>query len=265
MGAPRDDSDGSVGEEPESRPGDRDTGDRGDTDPTERTMDSERREVRSESVDRTGETDRQRRERETQTDSDSDDGWGPFVRDITTTIAAVLLLGMYLFAMSGVWPPMVAIESGSMEPNMQVNDLAFVMDADRFQPTESVRATESNTGIVTAAVGAETGYSQFGDSGDVIVFAPNGNTDRTPVIHRAMFWVETGENWCQHEAVDPSYLGRVGGQQCVADHSGFITKGDNNPAYDQANNRITAPVRPDWVVGTAEARVPLLGWFRLQT
>jgi signal peptidase len=198
--------------------------------------------------------------------SNEDDEQSPLVRDIVTSVAAVLLLGAYLFAMSGVWPPMVAIESGSMEPNMQVNDLTFVMDTDRFQPAESTTAsTGTDTGVVTAATGAETGYSTFGNSGDVIVFTPNGNGARTPIIHRAMFWVEAGENWCQKEAANPAYLSGTNGNQCTASHSGFITKGDDNPTYDQAGNRITRPVRPEWVVGTAETRIPLLGWFRLQT
>jgi signal peptidase len=205
-------------------------------------------------------------------DDESGTDWVLLARDLATSVVSVLLLGAYLFAVSGVWPPMVAIESGSMEPNIQVNDLAFVMDTDRFQPEESVRtANGSDTGVVTAAVGAKTGYSQFGDSGDVIVFEPNGNSGRTPVIHRAMFWVEQGENWCEHEAVESAFLRNTDGEQCTATHAGFITKGDNNAVYDQAGNNqagtapITAPVRPGWIVGTAETRIPLLGWFRLQT
>jgi len=203
---------------------------------------------------------------ETGEDDDGTD-WALLARDIATSVVSVLLLGAYLFAVSGVWPPMVAIESGSMEPNMEVNDLAFVMDTDRFQPNESVRMADGrDTGVVTAAVGAETGYSQFGDNGDVIVFEPNGNNRRTPVIHRAMVWVEQGENWCEHEAVESAFLRNTDQEQCTASHAGFITKGDDNPTYDQAGRApITAPVRPEWVVGTAETRIPLLGWFRLQT
>jgi len=201
-------------------------------------------------------------------DRNSGDGdeWGPFLRDLATSVIAVLLLGAYLFAISGVWPPMVAIESGSMEPNMEVNDLAVVMDTERFQPSASAAVGPGDTGVVTAEVGAETGYTQFDDSGDVIVFEPNGNSQRTPIIHRAMFWVEEGEDWT--ERADPAYLGNVEscGQlpTCPAPNSGFITKGDDNPTYDQAGNQISAPVRSEWVVGTAEVRVPWLGWFSIQ-
>jgi len=201
-------------------------------------------------------------------EADNGDSLGLFLRDLGTSVAAVLLLGVYLFAISGVWPPMVAIESGSMEPNMQVNDLAFVMDSDRFQPGASEDIGPGDTGVVTAAVGAETGYGQFGRNGDVIVYQPDGNGQRTPIIHRAMFWAEAGENWCENEAVNPAYLSNTNtdSSQCVTPHSGFITKGDDNPTYDQAGTqRISDPVRPDWIVGTAEIRIPYLGWFRLQT
>jgi len=205
---------------------------------------------------------------DTDEDDESGDSIALFLRDLGTSIVAILLLGGYLFAISGVWPPMVAVESGSMEPNMEVNDLAFVMDADRFQPGASESVGPGDTGVVTAAVGAETGYSQFGRTGDVIVYRPDGSSQRTPIIHRAMFWTEEGENWCESEAVNPAYLSNTdtSSDQCVASHSGFITKGDDNPTYDQAGTqRISNPVRPDWVVGTAEMRIPYLGWFRLQT
>ncbi|MFC7058416.1 S26 family signal peptidase [Halovenus salina] len=185
--------------------------------------------------------------------------WAQFVQDIVTSVVAVLLLGAYLFAISGVWPPMVAIESGSMEPNMEVNDLVILMETERFQPAEA----HGDTGVVTAAVGNETGYGNYGGDGDVIVFNPNGNEGTTPIIHRAMFWVEEDENWCKQ--ANSAYIGSLDAddEECVAANDGFITKGDNNARYDQASLRATRPVKPEWIVGTAEARVPGLGWFRL--
>jgi signal peptidase len=202
-----------------------------------------------------------RRAEETTADDGGD--WWLFVRDVTTSVLAVLLIGAYLFAISGVWPPMVAIESGSMEPQMNVNDLVFVMESERFQPADAA----SGTGIVTARIGAETGYEQFGNSGDVIVFEPNGASGQTPIIHRAMFWVEEGENWVA--IANESYLGGVDSceqiRSCPAPHDGFITKGDNNGRYDQAGfGQSNEPVKPEWIVGTAEVRIPKLGWFRLR-
>ena len=198
------------------------------------------------------------REQRSERESDS---WTLVVRDVTVTVLAVLLVGAYLFAISGVWPPMVAIESGSMEPNMDVNDMVFVMDEGRFQPA----AATGDTGVVTARTGDGTGYGEFGNSGDVIIYEPGGSDAETPIIHRAIFWVEEGENWC--EQGNPEYLGSLQPDDavCEADHDGFITKGDANSNYDQASiGRATGPVRPEWIIGTAELRLPRLGWFRLQ-
>jgi signal peptidase len=190
-----------------------------------------------------------------------DEEWAFVIRDLVVTVLAVLLMGGYLFAISGVWPPMVAIESGSMEPNMEVNDMVFVMESGRFQPGNAI----GDTGVVPAQVGEQADYEQFGRSGDVIIFEPGGNGAETPIIHRAMFWVEEGENWC--EMADPAYLGRFepSDANCEAPHAGFITKGDANPRYDQASfGESGQPVKPEWIVGTAELRFPRLGWFRLQ-
>ena len=185
-------------------------------------------------------------------------GWRLFVRDVASSVFAVVLVGFFLFAVSGVWPPLVAVESGSMLPNMERNDLVFVMEETRF-PGE-----RAEHGVVTARVGAETDYTKFGNPGDVIVYAADGDRGGTPIIHRAMLWVEAGENWCA--AADPAYLGGLDPDdpRCVADHAGFITKGDNNPSYDQATG-LSGPVRPAWVVGTAEFKIPGLGWIRLQS
>ncbi|MCQ4333436.1 S26 family signal peptidase [Natronomonas sp. F2-12] len=190
-----------------------------------------------------------------------------YVRDLLTSVALVLFLGATLFVISGVWPPMVAIESGSMEPNMERGDLVFVVDNERFT-SEAAPVTEGgSTGVVPADVARTRGEANFGAPGDVIVFRPNGNTGRTPVIHRAMLWVEEGENWYDRAA--PGAIGRADDcselEHCPAPHAGFITKGDNtrtNTRYDQVT-RLSAPVRPEWIVGTAELRVPYLGHVRL--
>jgi signal peptidase len=190
-----------------------------------------------------------------------------YVRDLLTSVAIVLFLGAVLFAISGVWPPMVAIESGSMEPNMERGDLVFVVDDERFTPEAAPTFEGRSTGVVPADLARAGGERNFGEPGDVIVFRPNGNTGRTPVIHRAMLWVEGGENW--YDRADP---GAVGGadscaelDHCPAPHAGFITKGDNartNARYDQVT-RLSSPVRPEWIVGTAELRIPYLGYVRL--
>jgi signal peptidase len=195
--------------------------------------------------------------------SGDQDTWRLFARDLVTSALAVLVVGAYLFAISGVWPPLVAVESGSMQPNMERNDLVFVMEEHRFAGADAAETT----GVVTAASGAGPGYVKFGNPGDVIVYTPDGDNDTTPIIHRAMLWAEAGEDWVAR--ADPDHLGSdttcEAVQYCPAEESGFITKGDNNGHYDQVRpSQLSRPVQPEWVVGTAEVKVPGLGWLRLR-
>ena len=182
-----------------------------------------------------------------------------FLREVLGSVLGVLLVGLLLFAVSGIWPPMVAVESGSMEPHMYRGDLVFVMEEHRLAP----EIATGSTGVVTYqdAEGGD-GYRKFGDYGDVIVFEADGGRS-TPVIHRARFWVEEGENWVA--MANAAYLppGDCSSlPNCPAPHAGFITKGDNNGQYDQVAG-ISGPVRPAWVQGTAEFRIPWLGYVRL--
>jgi len=181
-------------------------------------------------------------------------------RDILTSVLLVAMIGLALFAVSGVWPPLVAIESGSMEPHMSQGDLVVVVEEDRFT---SQLADEH--GIVTREVGERIDHSQFGGPGSVIVYRPDGE-ERTPIIHRAAFFVEEGENWV--EQADPQYLGNVERcsdvpDQCPAPYEGYVTRGDANAQYDQVGTQSDL-VRPSWIEGRAIARVPYLGCIRLE-
>jgi signal peptidase len=203
--------------------------------------------------------------RDTGSPGAGDSEWRAFALEMGGVFCAVALVAVFLFAISGLWPPLVAIESGSMEPQIQTNDLVFVMEEHRFPGPGS----HGETGVVTASAGERTGYESFDRPGDVIVYRPDGLDRRTPVIHRAMFWVEDGENW--YDRADPAHLGGAENcaqlANCPADHAGFVTKGDYNDRYDQVGRPgrpISEPVKPSWVVGTAEARVPWLGNVRLR-
>ena len=199
-------------------------------------------------------------------ESGVESGARTFVVDVVSSALAVLLVGAMLFAVSGVWPPMVAIESPSMTPHMKTGDLVFVMDEQRFPGDGAV----AGTGVVTLRSGRDSDYRKFQRPGDVIVYKPDGSESATPIIHRAMFYVEEGENW--YDEADRQSLGRYsecGETQdealpyCPAPHAGFITKGDANGGYDQAN-QLSGPVKSEWVVGTAEVRIPKLGCIRLR-
>lgn len=182
-----------------------------------------------------------------------------FIREMVSTVVSVALIGLILFSISGIWPPMVAVESGSMQPEMYRGDLIYIVEEHRFTPELSYK----ETGVVTHQIGAKAGYTTFDGHGDVIIYKPYGDAGQTPVIHRARFWVNDSENW--YSKANPKYLTGDSCTEvpnCPAPHSGFITKGDNNGYYDQVND-ISSPVRPDWIIGTAEIRIPYLGHIRL--
>ncbi|KAF5432167.1 Signal peptidase I [Candidatus Methanophagaceae archaeon] len=163
------------------------------------------------------------------------------------TIRAVLVLSIAIsiplsvpFAATGTWRLGFTVESWSMKPNMHPGDLIIVVAPHR-------------TSIETYEEGKMLDHSSFNEYGDVIIYRPNGLSSATPIIHRAMYWVEEGEEI-------------PGGKP--APHAGYITKGDNNPGYDQQSLRVDTvngrvpvePVKPEWVVAVAKVRVPYLGY-----
>ncbi len=194
-------------------------------------------------------------------------GFIAFVREIVSAVAIVVLVGGILFGVSGVWPPMVAIESPSMEPHINTGDLVFVTEEHRFSGDNAVTVDGSSTGVVPFQVAKEDEYKTFSSYGDVIIYEPDGNEFETPIIHRARFWVDSGENW--YDKANKDYLNGAQNCQelanCPAPHAGFITKGDNkveNDRYDQVAG-LSEPVKPSWIIGTAKFRIPYLGEIRL--
>ena len=182
-----------------------------------------------------------------------------FLKEIVTSVVYVSLIGLLLFGISGVWPPMVAVESGSMQPHMSKSDLVVVSEPGRYAP----EGAYGETGVLPYTHARQTEYTKFGSSGSVVVYSPPGEPG-PPIIHRARFRVEKGENW--YDRADPEYINADNCREllhCPAPHSGFITKGDNNAGYDQSLG-LSPPVKPAWIVGIAHVRVPYLGCVRLE-
>ncbi len=157
---------------------------------------------------------------------ESDNPWVSLARDLLWVVAVVGGFALVLFLIAGTWPALVTIESESMVPHMNVGDLVFVVDEDRFG---SLRTWEE---------GSQAGYATFGDYGDVIIYRPNGEDRVNPIIHRAMAYSDAD--------------------------LGYITKGDNNQLVDQQGYYqgigVIEPVRKEWIVGKALFSIPLLGY-----
>ncbi len=177
-------------------------------------------------------------------------------RELLWVLVVVGAIALTLFLVSGTWPAVVTIESESMVPNMNVGDLVFVVQKDRFGPLE------------TWASGKDTGNMKFGDYGNVIVYRPNGAGEIHPIIHRARSWVEPGDTVSPitGQEVPPGNTSPM----YTAQQSGYITKGDNNGVIDQVGwiegyrgIGSLQPVKPEWVVGKALFVIPLLGYLPL--
>ncbi|HID19424.1 MAG TPA: signal peptidase I [Methanophagales archaeon] len=144
-------------------------------------------------------------------------------------IIAIVVSGGY--AATGSWHIGFAVESGSMDPNMHVGDLILVQAPHR-------------TNITTYEEGEMLDYESFKKYGDVIIYRPNGVSSKTPIIHRAMYWVDKGEEMPDGKP---------------APHEGYITKGDNNSGYDQPMLGVE-PVKHEWIIAVARVRIPYLGY-----
>jgi signal peptidase len=183
---------------------------------------------------------------------------------VALMIIVVLLVS--LFAYTSNWPPVYVVESESMQHGYN-DELGLINTGDlvlaRQVPTSS---------IVPYVVGMQTGYSTYGEYGDVILYHPFGDTDGAPIIHRAILFLQYNANNDSYSATDLNGLacgaspnavyntsshggcGTVGirgtlslyniGWQSVSiflpldpsvlgRHSGFVTMGDNN--FDGGN------------------------------
>ncbi len=174
----------------------------------------------------------------------TDNYWLALLRDILVALLVVAVVISLVYAYTGSVTPLVAVESGSMEPHINIGDVVLTRTLDRV-----------GGNVTTYDKGKATNYQSFGSYGDVIVYKPNGDPNATPIIHRAMYWVNKG--------------GPLPDSTQKAANAGYITKGDNNKQeYDQplllGGTPTLDPVKPEWIIGVAhEPAIPWLGELRL--
>ncbi len=159
------------------------------------------------------------------------------LKDVALALAGLIVICAALYAYAGVWPPLASVTSDSMFPHLEKGDLVFIQGLGR--------------GDVKTYEGPESvGYGSFGETGDVIVYRPNGQANVTPIIHRAIRFVAEGQPMWHNGPPAP--------------WAGYITLGDNNQGtYDQNSNiSPEAPVRKEWIIGIARYRIPYVGYVR---
>ncbi|MCL7476191.1 MAG: signal peptidase I [Methanosarcinales archaeon] len=167
----------------------------------------------------------------------SNNFWIGLTRDLIFIAGMILLIMLVSQITLGTPRPAVAVESGSMLPNIGIGDVVLIQSIDR-------------TEIISYTQGSLSGYKSFDNYGDVILYHKFGNTSYTPIIHRAMYWVDEGE---------PMWNGGP-----PAPHAGYITKGDNNRDIDQAaSTSRLQPVKEEWIIGVARWHIPWVGYLSL--
>jgi len=158
----------------------------------------------------------------------------------TAYIITLLSIFMVLYVMFGSFMPITAVVSESMSPNIERGDVLLYEDISRIDK-------------IWTYTSAEGRYKSFNDYGDVIMFRQYGKDDTMNVVHRAIRYVNKGdEMW-------------PGGPN--ASHAGYVTKGDNkvtNKLYDQQTSiSRLQPIKQEWIVGVARYKIPYIGYVRL--
>lgn len=128
-------------------------------------------------------------------------------RDVAIAVILVLVVLAAIFAYTQVWPPMVVVESASMQHSDTQSYLGVIDTGDLVL----VQRAPEKADVVTWAEGKVTGYQTYGDFGDVIVFHPQTfSLDSTPIIHRPIvyaIWNENRGGWDVPALENPALAG----------------------------------------------------------
>ena len=221
-----------------------------------------------------------------------------FARDLAVAFLVVAIFMGALFAYTQVWPPMVVVESNSMQ-HSDVESFVGVIDTGDLVLVQAVRQAAD---VVTYVEGRVTGHATYSNYGDVIIFHPPGaSLSSTPIIHRAIAYVSLHNTKNPSEGVDvpalaklPAgewagtltngmlatqpyglvrftlryvqswHLGALAREDLTFEMgsvatNGFLTKGDHNPGADNWGQ----PVSVSRILGKARGEMPWFGLIKL--
>jgi signal peptidase len=133
------------------------------------------------------------------------------VKDVVIALVIVIIVMVSLYAYSGgIWPPMVVVESESMmhgdDSEIGVIDTGDLTLVKRIggrsdivtwvegNPSYRVEYEDEQELTTTQKFkGKKAEFKTYDDYGEVIIYNKNGLGSETPVIHRAMAWIEPNE------------------------------------------------------------------------
>jgi signal peptidase len=194
------------------------------------------------------------------------------LKGIIVAVVVVIIIMASLYAYTGKWPPLVVVESDSMQHSSEQSFIGVIDTGDLVL----VKDVGPDT-IVTYLQGQVSGYQTYSEFGDVIIYQRYGNPDFKLIIHRAICRVDynsTGGGfdipeladipqeqwrvlgsteqvwWNLDQTVEISDIGYMdvtiqldlGAMLAYFDsrgrtpHSGFITMGDHN--YAQQGSKL---------------------------
>ena len=224
------------------------------------------------------------------------------LRDVLTAVVVVIIVLSALYVYGGRWPPMVVVESESMQHSNEWSEVGVIDTGD----LTFVRTLGRAGGVTTWVEGRAKGYDRHGDFGDVVVYHKNGLKETTPIIHRAIVWLEYNATGGGYDVPSLEVVNTASGfhirgltsyhtgeREEIAlyvdvarilqnfqgrpPHSGYITKGDHNREVDQVSlpswtgagaiplgtSPLVEPVKDGWVVGVARGELPWFGLIKL--
>ena len=108
-----------------------------------------------------------------------------FARDLAVAFLIVAIVMGLLTAYTRVWPPMVVVESDSMQ-HANAESMIGAIDTGDLVLVQTVSVASD---VTTYVQGRVSGYSTYSNYGDVIVFYKSADRADTPVIHRAIIYL----------------------------------------------------------------------------
>ncbi len=100
---------------------------------------------------------------------------------VAVAIIVLLLVGLYAYTQN--WPPVYVVESSSMQHGD--TDIVGLINTGDLVLAQKIPSST----ITTYLQGLRTGYSTYGEYGDVVLYYGNGMAG-TPIIHRAILYLE---------------------------------------------------------------------------
>ncbi len=226
-----------------------------------------------------------------------------FLFDFIGAMIVLLIIIGALYTYTGNWPPLVVVQSGSMQHSVEESSIGVIDTGDLV----FVKRFAEDEAPITYVEGVERDHRTYSSYGDVIIFRPNGNESRTAIIHRSVVWLEFNSTTYNNETRDGggfnipsmglrnvmstfsiekyewpkrptsrdetidvrSILNRFKSLD-MEPHSGFLTKGDDNDHVDQVSSfggsepAWIQPVKQEWIIGKSVGELPWFGIIKLK-